>query len=191
MVYYTYIHRRNDTNQVFYVGKGTKSKYQFKRAYDVVKRNKHWKAVVNKCGHTVEIVAEWSTEDESYEHEKILILCFKGMGHKLTNKTNGGEGGTGHRFVATNETKLKMSKAHLGKTHSEETRNKIRLAHKGKKKNYKTIGNYGKIHSTETKEKIRQSLLGRKLAVKVCPHCQRSISVNTFDRWHGNRCKHL
>lgn len=87
MKHYTYFHTRNDTGMVFYVGKG-----QNNRAHDLG-RNPHWNHVASKCGHTVHIAAKWETEKEAFEHEKFLILCFKGLGHKLTNMTEGGDGG--------------------------------------------------------------------------------------------------
>lgn len=43
--FYTYLHRRNDTGQVFYVGKG-----KGQRAHDKYKRSAHWKRIVAKHG---------------------------------------------------------------------------------------------------------------------------------------------
>ena len=59
--------------------------------------------------------------------------------------------------------------------------------------------------SEETKKKIGDKIRGRKqspeeramrgLANKgkkreklLCPHCQKMIAVNTYPRWHGDRC---
>ena len=66
-----------------------------------------------------------------------------------------------------------------GKTHSEETRAKQR--EKAKLRTY----------SQETNEKRRQANLGSKREKILCPHCNNLISVNTYPRWHGDRCKSL
>jgi hypothetical protein len=89
MKYYTYAHFTADTKKLFYVGKGCK-----RRAWQSASRNKHWKHKVAKHGHTVEILAEWSTEAEAFEHEKFLISCFESQ---LVNLTDGGEGTSGRK----------------------------------------------------------------------------------------------
>jgi hypothetical protein len=92
-VFYTYIHRQADDGSVFYVGKGS-----ITRARTASGRSNFWKRVVNKHGKVVEICAGWDTEQEAFEHEKFLILCFKDMGCRLTNMTNGGEGTSGRKM---------------------------------------------------------------------------------------------
>lgn len=87
--FYTYLHRRNDTNAVFYIGKGKGN-----RAY-VKKRNKFWHSVADSRGFTVEIVARWETEKQAHDHEIFLIWCFRQMNAKLVNQTDGGEGTAG------------------------------------------------------------------------------------------------
>jgi hypothetical protein len=89
MKYYVYLHYRNSDHKVFYVGKGSG-----KRAW-TTKRSKHWKSVVIKHGYYVQIIAYWNTEQDAFDHETLLIDCFKELGHPLTNKTNGGEGTAG------------------------------------------------------------------------------------------------
>lgn len=89
MIFYTYLHRRNDTNAIFYVGKGKEHRaWQFGR-------NRWWNSIANKVEYTVEICAQWATEKEAFEHEKFLISCFKDLGYKLTNQTDGGDGASG------------------------------------------------------------------------------------------------
>jgi len=79
-MFYTYIHRTADTNEVFYVGKGKN-----KRASDKNNRNVWWHRKVNKHGYIVEIVAYWPTETEALQHEFFLIQCFEAMNITLTN----------------------------------------------------------------------------------------------------------
>jgi hypothetical protein len=94
-MFYSYLHRRNDTGQVCYIGKG-----MGKRAYSRADRNVHWRRIEAKHGITVEIVAHWPTEAEAFEHEIFLIDTFRSLGHPLVNLTNGGDGVAGHRHDA-------------------------------------------------------------------------------------------
>lgn len=67
---------------------------------------------------------------------------------------------------------------------------------------------YGKTHKESSKELMRERALGRKQSEetikkkadairgikrekKLCPHCNQQIAVNTYARWHGDRCQYL
>jgi hypothetical protein len=126
-VFYTYLHRRTDDGLAFYIGKG-----RGERAKSRHGRNKHWTRVADKHGYTVEILAEWPTEAEAFEHEKFLIACFRDLGYPLVNQTDGGEGPTGLRHTA--ETKARIAALKTGRAHSAETRAKMSQAHRGKPK---------------------------------------------------------
>jgi len=87
MSFYTYSHSSPE-GKVFYIGKGVD-----KRAYAFSDRSQNWKiAVIQHSGLKIDILANWETEAEAYEHEKFLIQCFKDMGHSLVNLTGGGKG---------------------------------------------------------------------------------------------------
>lgn len=45
----------------------------------------------------------------------------------------------------------------------------------------------GLFHSDDTKYKQSQSALNRKRV--NCPHCDKTVAVNTMNRWHFNNCK--
>lgn len=92
--FYIYHHLRNDTGQPFYVGKGFA-----KRAWSTVGRNRHWQSIVNKHNYAVEIVIDNLTEQEAFECERMLIADYRSAGHKLANKTDGGEGVAGYKFT--------------------------------------------------------------------------------------------
>jgi len=101
-----YEHIRNDTNEVFYVGIGNEEK----RAFVKCKRNPYWKHIVNKVGHSVNIIhkdIDWE------EAKKIEILLIEKYGRKdlglgnLVNMTDGGEGVFG--LIMSEETRQKMS----------------------------------------------------------------------------------
>ena len=83
-------------------------------------------------------------------------------------------------------------KKHISEVHSnrsEKTRekirqNNIRLQSEGR------IGMTGKKHSEETKAK--QSEAAKRRPILQCPHCLKTMNmVTTFNRWHGNNCKHI
>ncbi|MEI8286754.1 MAG: NUMOD3 domain-containing DNA-binding protein [Actinomycetes bacterium] len=159
--FYTYAHINKDTNKIFYIGKGAKNRYK-----SIARRNKYWHNIVKKYGFNAEILAYWASEKEAFDHEMLLISCFKDMGYKLANMTDGGEGISGYKH--SQENKLKMSK----KTLSKETKIKIGLAHLGMKRSDKAKQNMSNAQksivnrqrppcSEETKKKISQKLKGR------------------------------
>lgn len=100
-----YEHIRNDTNQCFYVGKGT-----IQRANSKI-RNPHHDRIANKVGMTVRIVKDNLTEKEAFklEHDTICHYVYDlnygidiiGYNNKenenghLTNCSFGGEGSVG------------------------------------------------------------------------------------------------
>jgi hypothetical protein len=64
-----------------------------------------------------------------------------------------------------------------GVTLSEETKQLIRAKATGRKQ------------SEETIRKKADAIRGRAKPKMLCPHCQKMIAVNTYPRWHGDRCK--
>lgn len=106
-MFYTYAHYTPE-GHLFYIGKG-----QGRRAYTFHKRNNYWNHVVDKHGKPdVQILAYWDTEEEVFDHEMLLIDCFKELGHKLVNLSNGGEGPSGLQH--SEEFKQKISNFHKG-----------------------------------------------------------------------------
>ena len=86
-MYYTYAHSLPN-GKVFYIGKGVE-----RRAFSTSDRSLKWREVVSKQrGYTVQILADWKTEDEAFKHEQFLISCFTDLGHNLVNQTSGGKG---------------------------------------------------------------------------------------------------
>lgn len=100
-MFLTYAHFKPD-GTLFYVGKGSQ-----KRAYAKDNRNQHWQNIVKKHGLQVETLASWEIESDALLHEQFLISCFKDLGYKLANVTDGGEGMSGYKHTA--ESKSKMS----------------------------------------------------------------------------------
>lgn len=167
--HYTYIHRcKDDVSRIFYVGKGSGN-----RINSEFHRSKHWKSIVAKHGILTEKVANWATHQEALEHEKFLIFCFKSMGIKLCNQTDGGDGVTGYvpsqeqrlktsermkNYVATEQTKQKISIAKLG--------NKARLGCKNSEQHKAITASIwkGKKLSEEHKKKLSLAKLGKKMS---------------------------
>jgi len=134
-----YLHKRNDTNEVFYVGMGAEEK----RAFVKCKRNPYWKHIVNKVGYSVNIIHKDIDWEEAKNIEILLIEKYGrkdlGLGN-LVNMTDGGDGCFG--LVQSKEAIQKIREAKKGKTRSEEFIQKISEINKGKK------------HSEEAKQKI-------------------------------------
>ena len=122
--FYTYMHLRGDTGKPFYIGKGTGA-----RASNPGGRNRHWHNIVNAHGRTIQILAQWDTNAEAIEHEKVLIASFRSMGVELANVTDGGEGTAGRRL--SEDAKRRISVANTGKVPSDKQRLASSLRWKG------------------------------------------------------------
>jgi len=145
-VFYTYSHCKPD-GSIFYIGKGMGD-----RAFSKKNRNIHWHRTVAKYGYEVKILANWDSEEQAFDHEKLLISCFKDMKIKLVNLTNGGDGSSGYKWTNEQKANIKANgekNGMYGKHHSEQT--KLKIAEKSK----------GRIISKETKSKISEKLKKR------------------------------
>jgi hypothetical protein len=82
---YVYIHKRKDTGEVFYIGKGTGN-----RAWSTKRRNSYWWTVVNVTSYDIVILENDLTDEQAYKKEAEMILDY-GL-HNLTNIQPGGYG---------------------------------------------------------------------------------------------------
>jgi hypothetical protein len=163
-IFYNYLIIEEKTNTPIYVGKGHKDR--------VLSSNNEYSKIIGE-----ETIYKFPfarlKEKEAYELEKDLIFTIgrkdKGEG-PLLNKADGGYGGgRTDGFVGkihSEETRIKMGLSHKGKRHSKETKNKMSLSHKGKKfskEHGKKISIALKGHkiSDEIKKKISFALKGR------------------------------
>ena len=159
----TYAHHRQDTGQVFYIGKGS-----LRRAHEQRGHNKYWNAVVAKHGYKVTVLAKWQTDKEAFDHEKFLIACFKDLGHPLTNATDGGEGLSGW-------------------TWSDSQRAKLIAALKGRQGTFK-----GRKHTPETLALISQRLTGKpgpRLGVKLSESTRQAMSARAKAQWASEEAR--
>jgi hypothetical protein len=86
-----YLHRRKDSNEIFYIGIG-KDRYRIGRKAN---RNKYWHNIVNKYGYTKEVLMSDLTWGEAITEEIKLIKKYgrKDLGTgNLVNMTRGGDG---------------------------------------------------------------------------------------------------
>ncbi len=162
--YYVYLHRRNDTNDVFYVGKGRRHRATRKDG-----RNEWWHRVVNKAGgYTVEYAEKNLSEDDAFDLEIELIKFYRDCGYELCNLTNGGEGASG--CTMSEENRKKTGDRHrgntycLGKKATPESRQRMSLAR------------MGVPVSSEAKAKISLSLKGR----KRCPVASKKTGIGNM-----------
>jgi hypothetical protein len=114
-----YQHRRNDNNNVFYVGIGL-SKYRATQKSKTA-RNDHWHRIVAKHGYTIEITHKDVCWEEAQSIEKYLISFWRGYLGKesLANQTDGGDGTFGYKM--SKETRNKISKRAIGRKYTKET----------------------------------------------------------------------
>lgn len=137
---YIYIHKRLDTNEVFYVGRGTVSKrasgryhtHTFSRAYTKHKHNKLWMNITKKVEWVVEIIEDYLSWEESLELEKKYI---KEYGRRdlnegtLVNLTDGGEGSYGlipsKLSIETQRKRMSTENNPMKQQHNKEKMSKI------------------------------------------------------------------
>jgi len=167
-VFYVYEHIRNDTNEIFYVGKG---KVGSGRCNSRDSRNRHWMSIVAKAkGFKVNKIIENISEQNAFEIEIQHIQELKSKGINLCNQTNGGEGKVGWNPTAETRTKMRLNNTgkknymfgrtgdkhpNFGKILSPEARRKISIDRMGDKN-----PNFGKKMSDEQKKKISESKKG-------------------------------
>lgn len=156
---YVYRHTRKDNGEVFYIGLSLKNDPKHGRAYSRGdRRNNYWRNIINTAEYEVHIIEDNLTPEEAIAKEKEYIALYGrkdlGLG-TLCNFTDGGEGTCGHRHTEewkknTSERQLGELNHNYGKKPSQEVRDKIGLANKGK------------IVSDETREKLSEGKVGNK-----------------------------
>jgi hypothetical protein len=157
--FYTYAYLREDKTP-YYIGKGTNY-----RAFD--RKRKGIKPPSDKS--KIILLKKNLTEEESFRHEIYMIAVFgrKDLGTGiLQNKTNGGDGPSGiipwnKGKTHSEETKKKIKEKRALQTISQETREKMSISRRGEKHPL-----YGRGHTEETKKKLSNSKKGKKLSLE-------------------------
>lgn len=103
--------------------------------------------------------------------ERYWVLTLRGLGFRLTNMTDGGDGTVGYHF--SEETKAKMSASLKGKSHSQtpETRARISASKLGIP-----------IHTPSSKAKLRDIHLGKVLSPEHAQKLAATLPGNTRRR---------
>lgn len=184
---YIYLHRRNDTGEVFYVGKGSGN-----RAYRKDERNPHWHNVVNKAGFTVEIIAKGLTDAEAYWAEPLLIEAHGGV-ENLTNISDGGEGFSSEESKALWQDptyREKKSKATKEQWQDPAYREKMSKARKERMLEQWQDPAYREKVSKAMKEAHKDPAVRKKKKRKVkCDKCGRMIGICGLTKHQrGPRC---
>lgn len=160
--FYIYVHRRADTGEVFYIGKGSG-----RRAWATQYRTEYWRRIRDKYGMVVEILQRFDSEDDAFRHEMALIAHHRALGVRICNITNGGEGASGN--VMPESARLAISRSKTGRKRppeSEETRRKKSESAKGRRMSAEAVLKSAAFHtgrkrSDETRAKMSQSLKGK------------------------------
>lgn len=131
--FFVYEHRRLDTGEVFYVGKGKWTPLKrYIRAATTSKRNAHWKRIVAKAdGFSHHVVSEHALESDALAEEVRRIASYgrSNIGGVLCNITAGGEGQSG--TAMSESTKQKIAAAHRGRAKPAHVRAAVSAAQRG------------------------------------------------------------
>jgi hypothetical protein len=152
---YVYRHIRLDKNQPFYIGIGTDLTY--KRAKEKSRRNRIWNKIADKTDIDIEILFDGLSFEEAKIKEIEFIKLYGRIDTNtgiLSNMTDGGDGTINKIYTKEYREKLSIAakkrqpQPQLQKiieyrktkfVFTPEIRNKLSLAHKGKKLNTKQI----------------------------------------------------
>jgi len=179
-----YEHWRMDTNECFYVGKGTSG-----RASYITRGNYYHKCIIKNLLESgfstvfaiIVIVAKNLTGKEADALEKKLIKEYgrKDLGTgSLCNLTDGGDLGPWNHSPITRK---KISEAGKGRKFSEETKRKISEALRGVLK--------GRKRSEETKKKISKTLKGMLKGRKFSEGAKKKMSESHKGKNHSEETK--
>lgn len=190
--YYVYEWFNTETDEVFYVGKGTKNRYS-----QITGRNQYFMDYYNTHNCESRKVYTDLTEEEAFNKEIELIKYYReNSNFRLTNQTEGGEGhafqsgelnprfGKGDELVGEknpfygqkhNERVRKILSRYAsektgeknpfyGRKHSEETKKKISLKAKERLSIKENNYMYGKTHSEEVRKKISYAHKGKHIS---------------------------
>lgn len=159
-LYCVYMHR-NKVNGKVYIGRTSQNLNRRWRNGDGYKNcSLFWEAIQKYGWDSFEhiIIASNLSLEEADQMEKDTIEKFNAMDEKCGYNIR--EGGLVAKI--SEETKKKLSEAHLGKTLSEETKTKISESLKGESNPF-----WNKHHTDETKAKISKIHKGKKIPKEV------------------------
>lgn len=126
--FYVYEYYIIETGEIFYVGKGTRSRYK-----ELRNRGKYFLSIYNKYKCAVRKIAENITNAEAIKLEIDRIAELKAINQAKANLTNGGDGFSSGLLNPTHRRNHKgTNNVFYGKSHTNETKQRISDARKGK-----------------------------------------------------------
>lgn len=178
--FYVYEHRRNDTNQIFYVGKGSGNRLNSTRA---THRNIRWLRTTKKAGgfYATKIIDKVD-EELAFFVEMERIDQLKRIGFDLCNITNGGDGLAG--FKHSQDSIKKMSvKWKPGRVMSQKQRDSISNSMKSRIYSEETLrkmseAQLGKKHSLESRQKMCKAQAGKNKGIIRSQEFKNKISAS-------------
>ena len=159
-IYYVYAYVRSSDGTPYYIGKGKNN-----RAWE-----KHRNVTTPKDKSKIIIMESGLTEIGAISLERRYIRWYGRKNNKtgiLRNMTDGGDGISG--FHHSEETKIKVRNANIGKTLSTKTVEKMRNSQRGKTKSKHirdkmSVSHKGKVLSDEHRKKISNSMKGKSIS---------------------------
>lgn len=151
---YLYIKTHNIT-KLKYFGKTTQNPMEYRGS------GKYWLRHIKNCGYdvTTEILGFYECKEDcmraALEFSKLYNIVESDEWANLVEE-NGIDGGATSFGPRSEETKNKISEAHIGKTHSQDTKDKIK-----KKRQQQDMSHMKVPKSEEHRKKISESLKGR------------------------------
>lgn len=149
---FLYVDSRIDDGVAFYIGIG--NEYRCRK----IKRNKKHARISAKHGVCRNVVFKFDARDEACEYERMMIASLHTRDYDGgSNFTDGGDGAMGRRYTMSQETKDKLRVAHKEKKLSPETKLKVSMALTGEKN-----PNYGRQFSPEHCNKLSAANKGKR-----------------------------
>ena len=187
--YYIGVHKTNKINDSYY-GSGIIIKEAIKK--------------YGKENFKKEILFTFDNKDEAYAKEKELVNEITLKDPLIYNVQIGGiptidwTVGRKHLF---SKNMSGINHPHFGKSHSEETKNKIKKSCTGRKHSQETIEKIVSTRKTNKKpnprkgiplteeDKLKKSIAAKNRVKIECPHCHKSTDPGNAKQHHFDNCK--
>ena len=182
----------NKVNGKFYIGKHTTTDINdgYLGSGTTIKR------AIAKYGYQNferEVLGVYDTEQEAYATEAEIVTKDLIESELCYNNRTGGDGG----YLQSEKTKAIISETLTGTVKADETKAKMREAHKGL-----NTWTTGRVRPQWERDKISKTMKGRpclngdavreanlKREKHECPHCGIKCEIGSYNRWHGDKCR--